>query len=317
MKNVKSVFGTLAITLSLFGQAQAQTFLTNGLVAYYPFDGNANDASGNGRNGTITGTTFVPDRLNNPASAIRFASVNDNVVVGNSLHPQGEVTVTYSCWVRVFDSLQNDTVHMSIINCGFGGIVNARSELNMGRPLPIGSPFSFGYTGEGNDAAPGYNTTTFVDTNVWHQIVITKYNTNLVFYIDGNVVGSANTQPGQNVTSQQLNIGWDGTTTWHSGEHFYGSLDDVRIYSRALSASEVQQLYVYESGPRVNLIKAVKPAFSFLTVGTNYQMQVSSDMNTWTNGGSPFTATNTSMVYPQYWDVENWGKLFFRLQVAP
>ena len=30
-----------------------------------------------------------------------------------------------------------------------------------------------------------------------------------------------------------------------------------------------------------------------------------------------FTATNTSMIYPQYWDVDNWGQLFFRLQVAP
>jgi hypothetical protein len=76
-------------------------------------------------------------------------------------------------------------------------------------------------------------------------------------------------------------------------------------------------LYVYESGPRVNLIKAVKPSLSNLTPTTNYQLQVSADLNPWTNTGSAFTATNTSMIYPQYWDVDNWGKLFFRLQVAP
>ena len=40
-------------------------------------------------------------------------------------------------------------------------------------------------------------------------------------------------------------------------------------------------------------------------------------MNSWTNHGSPFTATNSSMVYPQYWDVDNWGKLFFRLLSVP
>ena len=83
------------------------------------------------------------------------------------------------------------------------------------------------------------------------------------------------------------------------------------------SASEVQQLYVYESGPRLNLIRAVKPSFSNLTLTTNYQLQVSGDLSTWTNQGSAFTATNTSMIYPQYWDVENWNELFFRLQVAP
>jgi hypothetical protein len=70
-------------------------------------------------------------------------------------------------------------------------------------------------------------------------------------------------------------------------------------------------------GPVITLLKAVKPALSGLSVGTNYQLQVSSDPWNWTNCGSPFTATNTSMVYPQYWDVDNWRRLFFRVQVAP
>ena len=94
-------------------------------------------------------------------------------------------------------------------------------------------------------------------------------------------------------------------------------LDYVRIYNRALSDSEVQQLYVYESGPRVDLINAVKPSFNNLTLTTNYQLQVSGDLSSWTNQDSVFTATNTSMVYPQYWDVDNWDELYFRLQVVP
>ena len=69
--------------------------------------------------------------------------------------------------------------------------------------------------------------------------------------------------------------------------------------------------------PYVNLLKAVKPSFSNLLLGTNYQFQVSGDLITWTDQDAPFTATNTSMVYPQYWDVDNWNQLFFRLQVAP
>ncbi len=67
----------------------------------------------------------------------------------------------------------------------------------------------------------------------------------------------------------------------------------------------------------MDLIKAVKPSFSYLALGANYQLQVSGDPNSWTNQGSVFTATNTSMIYPQYWDVDNWDELFFRLQVAP
>jgi len=69
--------------------------------------------------------------------------------------------------------------------------------------------------------------------------------------------------------------------------------------------------------PSMLLKKAVKPSFSNLQLGTNYQLQVSSDMKTWTNQGSPFAPTNTVMDYPQYWDVANWGGLYFRLQVSP
>ena len=92
---------------------------------------------------------------------------------------------------------------------------------------------------------------------------------------------------------------------------------NFRIYSRALSSYEVAQLYAIEYGPRVDLLKAVKPSFSYLTLTTNYQMQISGDLNTWTNYGAAFTATNTSMVYPQYFDVNNWGQLFFRVQSVP
>ena len=67
------------------------------------------------------------------------------------------------------------------------------------------------------------------------------------------------------------------------------------------------------TGPQVDLIRSVRPSFSYLTVTTNYQLQVSSDMSTWTNYGSPFTATNSSMVYPQSFDVPYWSQLYFRL----
>jgi hypothetical protein len=96
-----------------------------------------------------------------------------------------------------------------------------------------------------------------------------------------------------------------------------------RITRANLDGSEVEVIVsgvgfpwgvAVESGTQVDLIKAVKPAFSYLFVGTNYQLQVSTDLTTWTNQGSPFTATNNTIVYPQYWDVDNWQSLFFRLR---
>jgi hypothetical protein len=70
-----------------------------------------------------------------------------------------------------------------------------------------------------------------------------------------------------------------------------------------------------EYGPVVSLIKAVKPSFSGLGVGSNYLLQVSADLSTWTNSGA-FTATNAIMTYPQYFYVGDFGQLFFRLQTA-
>jgi hypothetical protein len=77
---------------------------------------------------------------------------------------------------------------------------------------------------------------------------------------------------------------------------------------------------IYISSPlglQMVLIKAVKPSFLNLSLGTNYQMQVSGELKTWTNYGAAFMATNTGMVYPQYFDVDNWGQLFFRVQSVP
>jgi hypothetical protein len=59
------------------------------------------------------------------------------------------------------------------------------------------------------------------------------------------------------------------------------------------------------------------PSFNHLRLGTNYQLQVSTDLSTWSNTGPVFTATNTSEAYPQPFGVTNGNRLFFRLRSAP
>ncbi len=62
---------------------------------------------------------------------------------------------------------------------------------------------------------------------------------------------------------------------------------------------------------------AVTPAFNWLLLGTNYQLQVSTDLSTWSNTGPVFAATNASAAYPQPFSVGNSKQLFFRLVSAP
>ena len=97
------------------------------------------------------------------------------------------------------------------------------------------------------------------------------------------------------------------------------------ISGNAVTAGGQQHamLWIVTFLPQLSLIRtfqpslAVQPAFSSLSLGTNYQLQVSSDLITWKNSGAAFIATNTSMTFSQSWEVYNSQQLFFRLQTAP
>ncbi len=112
---------------------------------------------------------------------------------------------------------------------------------------------------------------------------------------------------------------WMGAETVSDGSSFRsyyrGVIDDVRFYNRELAAAEVESLYALNSLPQVRFVQAFTVDCANLTVGSNYQLQVSSDLNAWTNWGAPFTATNATFLNPGYERMEDCGKLFFRLQV--
>src|SRR5580658_9300707 len=101
MKTLKTVFGILAITMSccLALRAQTQSFLTNGLVSYYPFGGNARDAAGT-NNGTLLGATLTTDRFGNANSAYFF---NGSSWISTSQYRllDGATNATISAWVTI------------------------------------------------------------------------------------------------------------------------------------------------------------------------------------------------------------------------
>jgi len=159
--------------------------------------------------------------------------------------------------------------------------------------------------------------TSVLSLDAWHHVAIVYSNSfnSVQVFVDGNPDCAEGTFPSPNATTQApLNIGSDTPAGTYD---FNGIIDDIRICNRALSSTEVSRLHAVEYNLSVDLVKAVKPSFANLFLGTNYQLLVSTDLNTWTNSGPPFTSTNTVMDCPQYLDVENWGELFFRLQVSP
>ena len=98
MKTTKVLFGILIITAALAMQVHAQTILTNGLAAYYPFNGNANDESGNGWNGTVYGATLDLDRSGQPSNAYHFNG-NSRIFIGNTEIVSG-LALTLAAWIK-------------------------------------------------------------------------------------------------------------------------------------------------------------------------------------------------------------------------
>lgn len=304
----------LAIGVGLAINGHAQSFLTNGLIAYYPFNGNANDASGNGLHGTVYGATLTMDRFGATNKAYFFGGTAHITVPMNSAIFGSDFTASVwfnaqdiaNSWPTILDEAGNSAFRMGIVGQTSGAF-----------PQSIGNLYAYATHAQPNkdwELLPQFKPS----LNKYYQVVVVRAGTNVRMYLNGeliatNQVVNPTVQPGSTlfIGKEQYDLGGSGLTVFH------GVIDDIRIYNRALSASEVQQLYAYESGPRVALLKAVKPAFNNLTVGVKYQMQVSLDLTTWYNQGLPFTATATDMVCPWYYDVDSWSQLYFRLQVVP
>lgn len=94
---MKKIFTTLVIALSMNAFAQIPT---NGLKAHYQFNGNANDNSGNGNNGTISGATLTSDRFGNINSAFLFDGVNDKITLTNNTLSLPD-SFSVSSWVSI------------------------------------------------------------------------------------------------------------------------------------------------------------------------------------------------------------------------
>jgi hypothetical protein len=301
MKNTSFLSGWIAVVwtlvLATVAPLNSQTFINNGLVAFYPFNGNANDASGNGNNGTASNVAFVADRFGAASSAGSFNGTSSSLVTLNTTSLNLTPPFTVSAWVR------------------FSSVVSGRILSTAGYELNINS----GLAAIDMTSASGAGTNTTskqqLANGVWHHVVGVWTSDGGVLFTNGVVASTYAT--GLTISYSRGFVPKIGRNSGSTADSFPGLIDDLRVYHTAFSAADVAQLFQYESGLRVDLVKAVKPTFSNLTIGKNYQLQLSSDLTTWTDQGTPFSPTGSSMAYPQYWDVDNWNELFFRLQVVP
>jgi len=214
--------------------------LNTGLVAYYPFntettDGNGNrttpDESGNGNTGTVYGATQVADRYGNAKKAYGFDGSN-SISIPN-LYTNTNTELTVSAFI-VSDKSQNGKVFYN----GQSGEVTVTNK-HIGVKLSDGNWYGSGYITDDNlITGKHYISATWLKGR------------SLKFYIDGNLLTN-NTNipnlflkdPGACFTTK---IGAYGDCNSH--DDFFGIIDDIRIYNRALTDAEVKALYEMEKG---------------------------------------------------------------------
>lgn len=210
-----------------------------GLVAYYPLDGNAIDATGNGRNGVLFGDVVpAADRQGNPSGAMAFDGYGDFIKADATGLPSGERTV--SLWFFASD-VDTKPIFMGYggAGCGtywFAGLNSCGTgDLHVSTHCGINSVQWF------YPSPP---------VGQWRHLTVTTSSTGTRFYLDGvQVYDSMTFVSGTVVEGRDLGIGVatgnDGMAPYTDGciGFFQGRLDDLQIYDRELTPEEVIRLY--------------------------------------------------------------------------
>jgi len=211
---------------------------SSNLVAYYPFNGNANDESGNGNHGTIIGTlTPTADRYGTEGKAYKFWHPDYISVPTNSSFFSDQFTVSY--WYKVASYW------------GERGVLSCVGKNGGYQQYFTGTNFAYliGYNFPRENSYFSSNFTVSDQPGIWHHNTVTYQKTgeNLSiskFYINGELKKTDN---------QPVVIAYPGEEKFNLGKNvdvnFNGELDDIRIYSRALTGQEIKDLFITGTKP--------------------------------------------------------------------
>lgn len=227
-----------------------------GLVAYYPFDGDANDRSGNNYDGVVNGATLTQDRFGNANSAYEFDGQDDYI----SLPPNTNLFDTdfsISVFLKPDDygkkSSTSSFCARSIFSHRFRAHKNA-DPMNSGLIVRLtegrGCDGNNFFSGRFIDPSFQYNPITYQYTAAnpydWFHYTITRATDKMTIYLNAKVVAEIAVSPRRIQISSEQTFTTIGANIHKDNQFFFpfdGVLDDIRIYDRALSAAEVQQLY--------------------------------------------------------------------------
>jgi hypothetical protein len=238
MKNIVLLF----IFIILSFHINAQLTLQDSLIAYYPFNGNANDESQNQNDGVVNGPTLTFDRFGNSNSAYHFSGFEDiriSTPFGGQ-NPFGQ-QISVSGWLKTATTKTAATViamHTGCYNSTYDDLFIAYINNDNG--------FHHFQTRAYYHQPIIQTDQIYLTNNQWHHFVYIMSGPKVKLYLDGVAVDSTDNAVPKNYihsASNDLVIGNLTSNSCPYDLYFVGDIDDIRIYNRALTENDVQLLY--------------------------------------------------------------------------
>jgi len=244
----KVTLTTLAVGLCMTANVMAQVpnyVPTNGLVGWWPFNGNANDESGNGNNGTVNGATLTTDRFGNTGKAYSFDGVDDGIEIVNTLLPDFVNSYTINFWCLLDTFLLTENGYTIFDDC------DSNQWKGKGRFLANSSFSPFQNTTYGFREFSGNLVEDSISIDDWvnYTCVFNSQNAQLLLYkngylVDTSVYAIGSYEPGPRKTQIgrcQSPISYNGID-YFTG-HWKGKIDDIGFWNYALTDQEITDLY--------------------------------------------------------------------------
>lgn len=236
-------------TLTVLDVPEDAASLRNGLAVYLPFEDNYTDASGNNRHGTAVGSpSFAAGKVGRRAvrvSSQQASSSYNYVTLGeNGSVPFGQDSdFTVAFWMKT-ERVVGDPSIVANKNWASGN----NTGWSIGTQTDGRIEWNYKRSSESRKDLDLVQRGNLLNTPNWvHVTVVWRINGNAETYFNGDLVDSRSIAPGSGDIydpSLALNLGQDGTGQYGYGE-WDGLLDEVAIWTRALSAGEVLTLYAY------------------------------------------------------------------------
>jgi formylglycine-generating enzyme required for sulfatase activity len=276
----------IIISLTLIFSLYEQTFadLNDGLVAYYPFKGNANDESGNGFNGLITGATLIADRFGNEDSAYFFDGIDDYIEIPDNENIDffaGNFSICF--WVKKLEN-SLDWDNCPGVQKWNNGSIPGTNEWSIGLCAGGSKNYpSFGF--ENNKADYRISSSEEIVVNYWYHLVGLRKDNQIMLYVNGKLKNSKDVgKISVNNFDSNLLIGKNTSLNIFTKAIF----DDIRIYNRDLFEPEIRELYGLPNDSLICDINGddktgLEEAIHALKIATNFMYEPTEPHKAWTN----------------------------------